>query len=110
MGKAEGEIQKTILSYLEDDLGWPLVIRCNSGTVKMGGRFLRLAKKGTPDIVACCPHGTFVAFEVKTETGAATHEQEQVIARVRASGAHGAVVRSLPEVERCIKTWCGDHQ
>lgn len=58
---------------------------------------------GIPDII-CCYQGRFYGFEVKTETGTATGLQKAVILKINAAGGTAAIVRSVDDVRRILKT------
>lgn len=58
---------------------------------------------GIPDII-CCYQGRFYGFEVKTETGTATGLQKAVIRKINAAGGTAAIVRSVDDVRRILKT------
>lgn len=79
-----------------------VAIRSNAGFFVMDNgtrrRAVRLAPKGTPDIVACAPGGRFVAVECKTEKGRLTPQQEAFLDALKKNGAVVLVVRSLEEL------------
>lgn len=53
---------------------------------------------GSSDLIGILkPTGRFVAFEIKTDTGRATKEQQTFLAHVRSMGGFAAVVRSPEE-------------
>lgn len=58
-------------------------------------------RSGIPDILGACS-GRFFAFELKTGKGRVSPLQELEIERIRRSGAHARVVRSLAEVQNSI--------
>lgn len=101
----ESDIQKAILDYLKirKIVAW----RNNSGTaqVKMGQReyWMRLAPKGTSDIIGYLPDGRFLAIEVKTKTGVPTPEQREFINNVRIAGGLAFVATSIDDVQTYLK-------
>lgn len=71
-------------------------IRVNSGLLRIANRFIHLAPAGTPDIIGIM-YGKMCAFEVKTEDGEATADQERTIDLLLHLGAVAGVVRSFDD-------------
>lgn len=104
MGKQENKIQREIIQHINDHLGigW----RNNSGIVriKQGGalRYMHLAPKGSPDIVACI-YGKFVGIEVKTPKGKVESHQYEFGQEIKDSGGEWLVARGLDDFMQQIK-------
>lgn len=97
----ERDTQKALVAYLE--LRGCVVIRCNSGAVKVGDRFIRFnSAPGCSDLLICLPGGRFAACEIKTARGRLTAKQAGFLDRVRAAGGIGAVVRSVADADRLL--------
>lgn len=70
------------------------VERIQSGTIRLGGRFIHCASPGTPDLFLPALN---LWFEVKTETGRLEASQIAWHARAKATGVRVVVVRSVRE-------------
>lgn len=111
----EGPIHKAILQYLR--FVYPrAAIHHSPNEFDMAGRKIarQIAKarnlgtrKGWPDIEMLY-EGTFYTFEVKAKGNYALPEQKQCGEDIQASGGYWAVVRSVDDVESCMKAWQGD--
>ena len=99
MGKAEGKIQKKIIDYINDNLG--IAWRNNSGILKIGVRWIHLAPKGSPDIVACI-EGKFIGIECKTKKGKVEAHQIEFGERIARAGGQYIIARSLEEFRENI--------
>ena len=58
--------------------------------------------KGTPDILACIK-GKFFAFELKVENNDTSDIQKYRLKKIRESGGHGYVIRSVNELNDILK-------
>ena len=108
----ESDIQKKILNYLRK-AGW-YVLRINSGmqlknyVTKGGSRkryAIRMAPKGTPDVIACAPDGCFVAIEVKKPGGVVSVAQEEKIGQINNIGGLALVSDSLDDLKKQLTTY-----
>ena len=90
---SEADIVRAILRYLKT------VDQCFCWK-EHGGMY---GTAGIPDIICCC-RGRFYGFEVKTETGKPTRLQEATIRKINAAGGTAAIVRSVDDVRRILKT------
>ncbi len=65
-GPTEKEIESSILEWLRVQRVWCMKIQSGvvTSTYKGNQRYIHLAERGTPDILACI-HGRFVGIEVK---------------------------------------------
>lgn len=102
---SEAQIQAAILEYLQ----WRgvLAFRVNSGeinTIKSDGssNHIKLAPKGTADIIGLLPGGRFLAIEVKDRKGKQTKEQVEFMNRVIQGGGLYVLARSVETVEEVI--------
>lgn len=106
MTPTETELSKAIVQYLEAT--GAVVIRANAGWAKRGGRFIRLAPEGTPDILAFLPCGVGAGFEVKApnrrdeKNGGASDKQIERIGEIRRTGNIAGVVYSILDVQKLI--------
>jgi hypothetical protein len=107
-GASEGDILTQSLQTLKlfkSVKAW----RCNSGTVKVGARYVHLAPKGTPDIVGyIAPSGRMFGIEIKSDTGKVKPAQREWMNGARAAGVLVAVCRTAQEVAHNLKTWIKD--
>ena len=94
----ENDIQRDIIDCLKSR-GYE-VIRINAGGYR--GR-TRLAPPGTPDVLALGDNGETLWLEVKTATGVLSDAQVAWHSRMRQRGHRVEVVRSVEEVEECIR-------
>ncbi len=90
---SETDIVRAILRYLKT------VDQCFCWK-EHGGMY---GTAGIPDIICCC-RGRFYGFEVKTETGKPTGLQEVTIRKINEAGGMAAIVRSVDDVRRILKT------
>lgn len=70
----ESGVQRAIISYCEQVLRGR-VLRQNVGSMKRGGRYIRFAEKGRPDLLVLLPWGESLWIECKREGGKVTAEQ-----------------------------------
>ena len=100
MVEHERDIQRAILDYLS--LKRIVAFRINSGAMKVGSagneRYMRLAPRGTPDILGYTKDGHFLAIEVKRKGGTVSTEQQEFIDGVNRAGGIGLVAYSLDDV------------
>lgn len=92
---SETELSKCIQKKLEG-LGC-LVIRVQSGLLRLPGRVVRCAPKGTPDLCVLVDGGRTVWLEVKHGTGKASAEQFEMHNAMRSMGHEVAVVWSVED-------------
>lgn len=70
----ESEIQKQIITTLNQ--GPYKVWRANAGTVRVGGRTIKLLPKGFPDVFGVrLKDGKFIGIEIKKPKGRTSEEQ-----------------------------------
>lgn len=100
MQENERDIQKAILDYLT--LKHIVCWRSNSGTATADSRgkqyWIRLAPRGTPDIVGYLPDGRFLGIEVKKKGGIVSQEQQDFLDKVNIAGGLGFVAYGLDDV------------
>jgi hypothetical protein len=96
----EADIQRAIIARLE--LAGALVVRTNSGAVKVGDRFVRFnSQPGCSDLLVCY-RGRFLAVEVKAGKNRPTELQTGFLLAVRRAGGRGEVVRSVADAEAVL--------
>lgn len=101
MGKAETNLNRAALSYLE--LRGILAWRTNTGAATFGTgtakRFVRFGRPGISDIIGVLPDGRFLAAEAKVGKRVATDAQQNFIDEVNRLGGVGFVFYDLDELE-----------
>ena len=83
-----------------------IVIRVQAGILKLHGRFIHMAPKGTPDLCVLAPGGVTWWIEVKTNRGKVSRDQLRMHQQFRGLGHRVAVVRS---VESAVNVVFGLH-
>lgn len=111
--KPENKQQNSIRDHLFKHYG-AVTTRVNSGEwIDEEGHTIRGAEAGTSDVLACVPIrigaltlGIYFAFEVKSleNRSQGTDKQQHFIARVKANGGYGAIVRTVFDVDQVIAT------
>lgn len=99
--RPESIVQKEIVDFLAKVgiTAW----RQNSGLIKSGSRFIRVGKKGCPDIIGWWPDGKFLGIEVKSNGEPLTGEQADFIGWINHSGGRAIVAYELDHVVRFYK-------
>jgi hypothetical protein len=108
MANIESRIQKSIIEVLQCSGYW--CWRNNSGNMVVGEgesrRFIRMAPKGSPDIIGILPgYGRFFGLEVKVPGKKQSTGQCEWEARARNFGARYAVVTSASEALSTLANW-----
>ena len=93
----ESDIQRLIMLALSE--AGCLIWRNNTGVLKnAAGIPIKFGLcVGSSDLIGLTPTGRFLAVEIKTPTGKATHEQLRFIEAVRARGGIAGIARSPAE-------------
>jgi hypothetical protein len=81
-----------------------MVIRVQSGKVSKGPHWIHLAPTGTPDLCVMTPDAKTVWLESKTTTGTLSDEQKAWHAEALKRGHRVAVVRSVAEAVKAVRT------
>lgn len=93
----ESATQRTILEYLERC--GIMATRVNSGKIRVGKRWIKLAEEGTADIICNVPpNGRYLEIETKTENGKLRPKQIERRVEVERRGGRYLVARSLDDV------------
>ena len=109
----ESPIQIAIVNYLRRVLPPDNIVHHARGEINRGGasfmRELSKAKRkgalpGFPDLVVLTYQGTLF-FEVKAEGNYADKNQKEMHEKMRAMGYRVAVVRSIDDVQECLRDW-----
>lgn len=74
--------------------------RQNTGTARIGGRFIRFGWPGCPDVLGQLNDGRLLGVEVKGPTGKLRPEQSVFLERIRGAGGVAFVARDLRDVLR----------
>lgn len=93
----ESEIQKNILDYLE--LRGICAWRTNAGQTRNN---VKLAPKGTPDIIGYLPNGLFLGIEVKRPGKHPTDVQKRWMLKASSSGCVAFVAKSVEDVSDAL--------
>lgn len=93
--KTEHSIQNDILTYLRYN-GF-MVLRNNSGAVKIQDRLIKFGQRGSADILAW-KNGVPYAIECKTKTGRLSEFQKQWLEEAKDHGIVTIVARSVEDV------------
>lgn len=107
----EGPIHRSILAYLRAALPHALIHHSPNESDMAGADRARMkaaamgTKRGWPDLQVCLRYGTALYFEVKSEGGRVTPDQEAIGAALEELGNHWAVVRSVEDVRDCLDEW-----
>jgi len=105
----EAIIQKQIIDYLKH-IDY-IVIRNNSGFIRIGNRAINLGDAGSSDIIGMeNKTGRFIAIEVKTEIGKLTEKQEAFLFKVREGGGIAFVARSVEDVIKALEEFRNERQ
>ena len=76
--------------------------RQNTGSARIGGRFVRFGWPGCADVLGQLRDGRFLAVEVKGPTGKLRPEQAVFLERVRAGGGVAFVARDCRDVLKVL--------
>ena len=74
--------------------------RQNTGSLRVGKRFIRFGWVGCSDIVGQMIDGRFLAIECKAPKGKATPEQSAFISKINSNGGVAFVARNCADVFR----------
>jgi len=77
--------------------------RQNTGTAKVGNRFIRFGWPGCSDVIGQLRDGRFLAVEVKAPTGKPSTEQSLFLARINQAGGLAFVARNCRDVLNNLK-------
>ena len=74
--------------------------RQNTGSLRVGKRFIRFGWPGCSDILGQLRDGRFLACEVKSPTGKPTPEQSAFISQINSNGGLAFIARNCADVFR----------
>ena len=100
--KPEAAALIEVLSALRAHPGVAWAKRQNTGSLRVGKRFIRFGWEGCSDIVGQMTDGRFLACEVKSPTGKPTPEQSAFISQINANGGLGFLARNCLDVFRSL--------
>jgi hypothetical protein len=98
--RSEGVVLVAVMQALRAHPAVAWCERQNTGSARIGGRFVRFGWPGCADVLGQLHNGRFLAVECKTTTGKLRPEQAVFLARIRASGGVGFVARDWNDVHR----------
>ena len=81
--------------------------RQNTGSARIGGRFVRFGWPGCSDVLGMLRDGRFLAVECKSPTGRLRPEQAAFLERIRAAGGVGFMARDCRDVIRELNRTAG---
>ena len=98
----EHSLQLAIIQYLETLNLYAL--RVNSGTVcdARTGSYIRLAKRGHPDIVCALPDKTIGFIEVKSKTGTLSTDQITTLRNIASKGLKWLVADDIDDLVKWL--------
>ena len=101
----ESRIVTAIKTYLQmhENQGRLVYIRNNSGAYKIGNRFIRFGKPGSPDFVVFIDHRNCIHIEVKNETGRQSELQLEYQKKVENLEHFYVIVKSLDDLESVFR-------
>ncbi len=97
--ETEQSIQRGCLALL-NLYGW--AVKVPAGGAMRGGHYVRLAPRGTPDLVGVVA-SRMIAVEVKKRGGRLRPGQGETLDTIRRNGGLALVVRSVSELEQALK-------
>lgn len=107
-GNQEAQIQAAIVQYLRT-VGLVDALAIPNGGLRSKPEAARLKWQGVlagaPDLVVPLPDGRAMWLEVKAPKGVVSPEQREFGMRRSADGGMWAVVRSITDVQLCLKDW-----
>jgi VRR-NUC domain len=74
--------------------------RQNTGSARIGGRFIRFGWPGCSDVLGMLRDGRFLAVECKSPTGKLRPEQAVFLERINGAGGVGFIARDCRDVLR----------
>jgi len=78
--------------------------RNNTGSARIGRRFIRFGHPGSSDWLGICPDGRFLAVECKApKTGRVTEQQQDFLECINRHGGVGIVVNGLESLISQLK-------
>lgn len=102
----ETQIQTTIEHYLQyqEKLGKLVYQKNNSGAYKIGTRFVRFGKSGSPDFYVFLK-SVILCIEVKNENGRQTENQIEFQNKIERLGHKYFIVHSLDDLIEILKKY-----
>lgn len=74
--------------------------RQNTGSARIGGRFIRFGWPGCSDVLGMLRDGRFLAVECKSPTGKLRPEQAVFLERINGAGGVGFMARDCRDIYR----------
>ena len=102
---SEREIQKSIFDYLSlvGINAWRTNSGINFSSYKEKQYIVRLAPRGTPDIIGFLNDGKFLGIEVKKPGGIVSDDQTIFLDKINKAGGVGFVAYSVDDVIKTFK-------
>lgn len=98
--RSEGAVLVEVMQALRKHPAVAWCERQNTGSARIGGRFVRFGWPGCADVLGQLHDGRFLAVECKSATGKLRPEQVEFLERIRASGGVGFMARDCRDVQR----------
>ncbi len=105
MSQKESGISVDIMKALAPIVPWCMNV--TAGTVQRRGYYMRLAPKGTADIIGLLWNGEFFCIEVKGKYGFLTEDQEKFREQMLSLGVKHIVARGVDDVLKGLGYACG---
>lgn len=84
--------------------------RQNTGSARIGNRFVKFGFTGCPDVLGQLNDGRLLGVEVKSSKGRVSTEQALMLERINGAGGLGFVARNCLDVIRELKRPIGQGQ
>lgn len=101
----ESTIQTAIEEYLKilENKKKLIYIKNNSGAMKVGDRYIRFGRPGSPDFIVFIQGGGTLHLEVKNETGRQNKAQRGYQSLIEGLSHRYYIARSVEDVQRILK-------
>jgi hypothetical protein len=100
MSDYENKLTRQILEHFELRGHWAM--KTNAGYIRKN---VKLAPKGTPDIIGYMPDGKFIGIEVKDLDGVVRESQEEWIRKAQENNVRTWIIRSWEQFEEVYTTY-----
>lgn len=108
--KPEAAALVEVLKALKEHPAVAWCERQNTGSARIGGRFVRFGWPGCSDVLGQLRDGRFLAVEVKAPKGKLRPEQAVFLERINGAGGVGFMARDCRDVHRELNQLKGQPQ